>query len=235
MNKPVKTHLGICASFLLVAIVCSAQERNLPEKKPEPHTIEFTGPEEGWPPRPKGRTNVQQVRSKEILRSLTEAREAAIRRAALRDLRVRKLLGDRFAYISTDEVEPAKRRTRRPAGPLATRVTFYSHTNNVAVEVQMVGTRVRGVRRNEGFQPPEGAEEIATAIKLAQGDPRLRDHVGGLNSFAILTPASKGHPASGHRVLHVTFSKGEDLPPLYFAFVDLTDQKVLLVGGPIKD
>lgn len=233
MNKLLSARLGILSSFLMLGAVCSAQEEKLPEKAPELHRLEFAGPEEGWPPHPKRRTNVQQVQSKEIAGSLTDTHEAAIHQAALSDPGVRRLLGDRFAYVSADEIEPAKGKIRQPDEPVAVRVTFYSHTNNVAVEVQMIGTRVRSVRKREGYQPPAGTEEIAAATRYAHGDDRLRDKISGLNSFAIVTATSEKDPAFGHRILYVTFSrkKDEDMPAIYFAYVDLTDQKVLDAGS----
>ena len=95
----------------------------------------------------------------------------------------------------------------------------------------MSGTSVRSVQRKEGYQPPEGAEEIATAIRLAQLDKRLRDKVSGWNSTGILTAIRKGKPGFGHRVLYVTFSRSDAGPPNYYAFVDLTEGRVLVADS----
>lgn len=223
--------LGLLHALLILGAVCPAQEKT-PQKPPEVHTLEFTGPAEGWPPRVKGVTNVRQVHSKEMPASLTDEREAEIRDAALRDASVIKLLGTRFAYITIDLSEPEKCCPPRSTQvPLLTQLTFYSHSNNVAIEVQMSGTTVIGTRRLEGYQPPEGPEEIAAAIRLAQADPRIRDKVGGLNAFAMVSPGPEKYPVPRHRWLWVGFSKkGEDMPPIYSALVDLTEQKVATAG-----
>ena len=227
----VHLRLGLVAGILIVGALCNGQEKK-PEKAPEIHSLEFTGPEGGWPPKIKGATNVRQVYSKEIPGSLTNAREAELRDAALHDPSVLKLLGNRFAYITIDQVDPEKCCPPRSTQvPVLTQLTFYSHSNNVAVEVQMSGTTVVDARRDEGYQPPEGAEEIAAAIKLAQADPRLHDKVGGLNAFAMVSPGAEKYPLQRHRWLWVGFAKkGEDMPPIYSALVDLTDQRVTTAG-----
>lgn len=221
--------------LLVLLLLPLAGECQRPPKRqlpvpPEVHELEFTGPEEGWPPRPQEQTNVTEIVEEEIPGSLTDALEAEIRQAALDDKHVQKLLGDRFAYISTDEVESVKGRDRGPSDPLATRVTFFSHTNNVAVEVRMRGVEVESVQRKEGYQPTEGPDEISEAIALALSDRRLQGKVEGLNGDAILMILPKGKPGYGHRVLYVAFSQEEEDHALYFAIVDLTHRTVLSAG-----
>ena len=223
--------------FLLALLVfaggCerSTKKRMLPEKPPKAVQLEFTGPEEGWPPRPKGRENVAEVPWREIRGSLTDALEAEIRQAALQDTRVRELLGERFAYISTDEIEPSKDRSHDASEPLATRVTFFSHSNNVAVEVLMQGPKVESVKRREMYQPPEGREEIELAVALARRDGRLLEKVAGMRGDAIIIFPEKDQPGYGHRILYVSFSKEDDDVPFYSAVVDLTEKQVLLAGS----
>ncbi|MES1244242.1 MAG: hypothetical protein ABUT39_21735 [Acidobacteriota bacterium] len=197
---------------------------------PEIAVPEIAGPEAGWPPRPKGVTRFTPVPSREIPGSLTDELEAQIRQASQNDPRVRSLLGSRFAYIMTDEVDGPKESPRRPGEPLVTRVTFYSHANNVAVKVLMRGTEVMEAAQAAGYQPPEGREELEEAIALARRDERLRGQVEGLQGDAMLTWLERGQPGSGNRVLFVCFSKENDDRPAYTALVDLTTQQVLAAG-----
>jgi len=88
---------------------------------------------------------------------------------------------------------------------------------------------VQSVDRREGYQPPEGTEEIRAAIAMAERDPRLHDAVSGLQATAIVTYNPQFR---GHRVLHVSFSpRGEDVPiPRFYALVDLTNASVPIAG-----
>jgi len=220
-------------------LLAASQTQLEAQEPPSPPKLEFTGPDAGWPPRVKGATNVRIVGWQEAPGSLTDQVEARVRRAAERDARVRRELGERFAYISADEIEEGKGRRRDPARPLAVRVTFFSHSNNSAVEVTIRGGVVEGVARRPDDQPPEGVGEIAAAVALARRDSRLRGKVQGLTGHAILVSPDQGEPGYGHRVLTVTFRKraadvtvrrdAEELPR-YFALVDLSDQKVLAAG-----
>src|SRR5438105_3171003 len=84
------------------------QPKPLPAKPPKAASLEFTGPGEGWPPRPRDQANVKEVAWTEIAGGLTEQRAEQLRKAALRDASVRRLLGERFAYITTDTIESPK-------------------------------------------------------------------------------------------------------------------------------
>ena len=223
------------AMLCLVPAGCSRQAAQiLPEKPPEVTKQEFTGPSEGWPPQPRGRTNVRIVASTPIAGSLTVELQRQTVQAAVRDARVKDLLGDRFAHISTDEVEPIKDQPRVSNGLPPARVTFFSHANNVAVEALVQDARVITVTKREGYQPPEGREEIEAAVALAQRDDRLQSAVQGLRSNAIVTFATRRGVGYGHRLLYVSFWKeGEDITR-YFALVDLTDRKVLDAGLPAE-
>ena|GEM_PF-3071043 len=198
---------------------------------PKLQKLEFTGPEEGWPPRPKGRTNIKEVVSEEIPGSLTDAMEEGLRVAAIQDGRVRKLLGGRFTFIGADEIEPDKENPRQPSDPLITRLTFFSHTNNTAIDVRMKGTLVESATIQNGYQPLESGEEVGLAVALAREDGRLRGKLDGLGEVnGILVEPPKGSPGFGHRVIEVFFGKeGEDLPD-YHALVDINDAKVLVAG-----
>ena len=225
--------ITIVLAVMLPAVVIGCRkpkQPQLPAKPPEVVKQEFTGPQEGFPPKVKGRTNVAASSAQESNVRLTDALAVQTRDAALQDQRVRELLGSRFAYIDTDEIDTEKGQTANPNGPLATLVTFFSYEKNVAVLVRMSGLKVESATRKDGYQPPEGREEIIEAIALAGRDSNLRDRLQGLTGHAILTHTQAGRSGYGHRILRVTFRNGDEDVPRYFANVDLTDQKVLSAG-----
>ncbi len=222
------------ALLLPLGLACRKQQPQqalLPEKAPEVARQEFTDKQQGFPPKVKDRTNVRAIAAQELSTSLTDTLAVQTRDAALQDQHVRELLGARFAYITVDEIEPEKGQTVNPGAGLMTRVTFFSYANNAAVYVRMNGLRVEGTTSEQGFQPPEGRDEIKTAIALAGRDQGLRDKLQGLTGHAILSYTPQGQAGYGHRVLRVTFRNGDEDVPRYFAMVDLTDQKVLSAGA----
>ncbi len=204
------------------------KQSRLPSKIPVPPAIEFTKVEEGWPPRPQGRTNESYVSWTQRSAAFTESQEAGLRQAALQDAQVRAALGDRFGYITASEIEPDKAHPRSATEQAPVILTFYSYSNNVAIEVQIAGQKVEKVNRREGYQPPEGVEEVKAAIALALQDQRAAESVRNMRPTAILTYAESGREQQGHRVLHVSFSSPPDYVPQYYALVDLTANKVLV-------
>lgn len=236
MQVRLSTKILLLLNVVLFATVSCherpAEHKTLPEKIPTPPEVRFTAREEGWPPRPLGRTNVVDVPWTAHLAALTESRELELRKAATKDARVRTALGARFGYVTAAEVEPDKQRPSGATDALPVRLTFYSYTNNVAVEVVMRQGAVEEVTRREGYQPPEGADEIKAAIVLAQHDSRLAALVKGMHATAIVTYPEQGKPGYGHRVLHVSFSANgtEEEVPRYYALVDLTEQKIVIAG-----
>jgi hypothetical protein len=203
----------------------------LPCEIPKPPRLAFTGPGEGWPPRPVGQCDVRFLEAEAIPGALTEAFEAEVRRAALEDRLVRELLGERFVHIHTDELNSGKGRDCDMSRPLGTRLVFFSHTNNVAVEVEMQGLRVGEALTVPRFQPPEAMEEIEEAISIARADPRLSHHVRDLEAGALINMLNPEDPYHGLRVLWVTFfeagEREEEKPALFCAAVDIVNRRVL--------
>lgn len=234
-SRKVKQILTITITLLLLllGLACrkSQQQAQLPDKAPEVAKQDFTDKSQGFPPKAKDRTNVSAVAVQELQTGLTDARAVQIRDAALQDAQVRNLLGARFAYITVDEIEPEKGQTLDTSAGLITRVTFFSYTNNAAVYVRMNGQKVESSTRVDGFQPPEGREEIKAAVALASRDNNLANKLQGLTGRAILSYTPEGQPGYGHRVMRVTFRNGDEDVPRYFAMVDLTDQRVLSTGA----
>ena len=231
MHHEIRNALLLASSAVLIGVTgCHPRQAALPSTIPGPPEIQLSGRDQGFPPRPAGRTNVENVPYIEFRGALTVSREAQLRQAATQDARVRALLGERFGYIAANRSEADKEHRDLPAEALPFRLTFYSYSNNVAVDVLMKQDTVAEVARREGYQPPEGAEEIKEAIALAQRESRLSEAVKGMYATAILTAPGKGTPGYGHRVLHVSFTATADPEdvPAYYALVDLTERKVIV-------
>jgi hypothetical protein len=201
----------------------------LPMQAPPVRNLEFEGSPEGGPMRPKGRTAVTTVTPTAPRLAAPAAREEEMAQAALQNRQVRDLLGSRFTHISTETIMPGKNVTPAPE-LVRTRLTYFSYSKNVAVEVRMRGQEVESVNTRPGYEPPEGEDEIQMAIGLAKSDGRLQSQVESLTGHAILTSIDEGRPGYGHRVLWVTFAQGDSGNPIFSATVDLTDQKVLNAG-----
>ena len=134
--------LGLLAAIASVALGgCqkSEQKTALPEETPAVAELMFGGPEGGWPPLPIGAQNITLISSSEVPVTLTESLGVQHQQTALADTQVRQLLGERFVFIGADELESDKTERPQTVEDLATRLTFFSHANNVAVEVRMLG------------------------------------------------------------------------------------------------
>jgi len=226
----------ICSSsqdVLALQQESSKQQISAP-RVPESPVPRFTGLERPWPPAP-ARRRRERVRKpgNEIPGSLTIHLRRQIVETCSRSLRVHALLGDRFAFVGMDEVsnKQATGMARRSSSGPEVIVTYFSHTNNTAVRVRTAGVEILEVTRETSLQPAAGAEEIARAVTLARKDDRLKASVMYLEGGAILVVPSADQPGYGHRVLYVTFAKRLGMHVQDFAEVDLTDEKVLLVGN----
>jgi hypothetical protein len=181
---------------------------------------------------PIGATGITSVAYQQLPASvtLTVQLERQIRFAATQSPLVRNLLGPRFAYITTSPAELTKGGTNT-AGVLQTLVTFFSHSSNAPVVVNMSGTNVLSATATstDALNPPVGADEIAEALDLARSDPRLSGNVPGLLGTGLLAFLAPGQTGYGDRVVDVTFEMPTDPTPRYAAFVDLTTQSVLSV------
>lgn len=224
-------HLLIILIFTLGG--CSGERHLLPSKVPEITPQEFTGPSEGWPPQPKGRTNVQLVPSLPLREAFTDLSARQAREVAEADARMRTVLGSRFLHLSTNEAEPSKEektKGEKTKKSSVARVMFFSYANNAAVEALVRDNEVVEVRLRKNYQPPESQEEVKMAVGMAQGDSRLRDKVEGMKANAIVTFPNRGQAGHDHRVLYVSFWKGDEDITRYFATVDLTSNQVLDAG-----
>jgi hypothetical protein len=173
------------------------------------------------------RSNVHAVPWQPIPGALSAAYARSAQDVALQDTRVQALLGQRYAFIATQETYPPKGTLPNRTAPRQIRLIYFSHTHNVAVEIWLSGLQVERVARRERYQPPEGYTEIEEAIRLAVADPRISGQLQGLQQDAILILPPAGRPGYGNRVLDVIFTTSAGLAR-YHALVDLTQQRVLV-------
>lgn len=262
MNSKLTSHIVVVAGWVLGSffLSCSSIELTKIPKKPLPFhppplvELPLALPPEGGPRRPVDTMSPTTLSGPGPEIIIVETDQPALRATAEQDPAVKTQLGDRFAFINTEEVpadqclvtvqaddQATSRATERPAASeaLAYRLTYYSYTNNVAVHVCMENNRMSSVQRNpgEGYQPEEGEEEITAAIDLARADQRIAGEVQKLHGHAILTSPEEyryfwvsDEAGFGDRVFWVTFSEMPESLALYFARVDLTSQTVLDAG-----
>ncbi|NOU09832.1 MAG: hypothetical protein HOO98_07420 [Nitrospira sp.] len=215
------------------------QKTKLPEKSPSPHVLQFTGDDTAGHHKPKMVGAVSETavkRSTNALAVLTTNEVADLRKAAESDRRVMPLLGSRWAFIDADRIPPEGKVTfgccRETTGLV--RLGYYSYSQNVAVEVRMKESDVLSVVRLEGYQPPEGQQDVQRGIELAKADPRLAGKVEQLQGHGLLMQPDRGFfrndPGYARRTIWITFSNGQDGDPKYWAVVDLTEDKVLEAG-----
>lgn len=215
------------------------QKTKLPEKLPALNVLQFIGDDTAGHHKPRMAGAVSETalkRSTNTAAVLTTKEIAVLRKAAESDRRVTSVLGSRWAFIDADRL-PSEgkidfgccRLTTKPV-----RLVYYNYGQNVAVEVRMKEADVFSVARLEGYQPPEGSQDVERGIELAKADPRLAGKVEQLKGHGLLMQPDRGFfrndPGYAHRTIWITFSKGQDGDPKYWAVVDLTEDKVLEAG-----
>lgn len=222
-----------------IAIRVTEDLCNLRRNAPKEPVLRFTGPREGWPPKPCDQKDVKPVPFTKIPGSLSDEEMDKIIEAAVGDERVRLLLGERYACISDDLLSFRKSGGRDYSGQPRIRVLFFSYTNMIAVEITTLGANVENAFTLKGYQPPEGPQEVQQAIQIASNDERLKDKVRNLDAHGILLPLSEEQGKEQGRLIWVTFtdvsSTDEQLPALCAAIVDIIEQKVVLVRTDIYD
>ena len=106
MHREIRSAVLLALSAALLSITgCHPKQAALPSTIPSPPEIELSGRDQGFPPRPAGRTEVVDVPYSEFRGALTVSREAQLRQAATQDARVRAALGERFGYIAANRAE----------------------------------------------------------------------------------------------------------------------------------
>ncbi len=186
-----------------------------------------------------------------VTAALSPEEEDELQKAAAKDPRVIELLGQRYFFIEGHPFDEHRRKGKECCAPAPSqvRLTFYSYSNKVAVEVRMKDKAVVSATRREGYMPPEGEQEVKEAAELAGKDSRIKDQVQGLEAHALLWEPEGGllpsilgegwsgffnDPGYGRRVFLVTFERGKSGKPLFWAIVDVGEQKVLRAGEEPK-
>jgi len=215
-------------------------KKPLPPQPPTRHALAFTADETpGRHLKPKMAGTVADTtlkRSPNPSAMLTTAETAALRKAAEADPRVAGLLGNRWGFVEAQRVPPEGKVAFgccRDEARFA-RLTYFSYSQNVAVEVLLKEQLVMEAVRREGYVPPEGPQDVERGIALARADSRLAGRVESLQGHGLLMQPDIGFfrndPGYGHRTIWITFSQGQDGDPKFWAVVDLTDDRVLEAG-----
>jgi hypothetical protein len=218
----------------------AVQKAALPAVAPTAHPLDFADSNDETHVRPlvSSATNPTPVMSKPAPATLSPAEKGAFDAAARKDPRVAAALGTRAAFIDADvPTNDAKVDfgcCTAASGGRPALLTYYNYVDNVAVQVTVKNDVVQSIERRKGYVPPEGDEEIRAAIDLARRDARLGGRVQDLDGHALLMEPERGiiwnDAGYGHRVMWVTFERGTSGDPLFWAVVDLSDQRVLEAG-----
>jgi hypothetical protein len=211
----------------------------LPANVPTRHILAFTADESIGHIKPKMAGAIVEpavMRSPNQAAVLSESEIAAMRKAAEADPKVAALLGPRWAFLDADRLPPQGKVSFGCCRDQArlTKLTYFSYSRNVAIDVRMKDATVLQASRQNGYLPPEGFQEVQRGIELARADTRLSEKVQGLQGHGLLMQPDRGFfkndPGYEHRVIWITFSQGQDGDPKYWAQVDLTDDRVLDAG-----
>jgi hypothetical protein len=217
----------------------AVQKTALPAATPSAHPLDFTDAHDDAHLRPlvSSATNVSGVTSTQGPATLSSAEKDALDAAARKDPRVAAALGARSAFIDADLSTTEGKVDFGCCTPASGRravLTYYNYVENVPVQVTVKNDVVERIDRRSGYVPPEGDGEIRAAVDLARRDARLGRRVDGLDGHALLMEPERGiiwnDAGYGHRVLWVTFERGTSGDPLFWAVVDLSDQRVLEAG-----
>lgn len=256
LHKILVVTLGaMCTACAIPHEATPVTKTSLPSEPPKVHQLEFKSSQTrtGFPLKPSTETRAALAKPKtEMIEDVETATEKRARKAAEQNPRVRQELGEKFAYFETEsfpdmtdvcptmESDSGQQAPPTATGPI-TRLTYFSYSLNSTVIVCMQDEELISVGQMKEYQPPESLEEIEKAKKLARADDRLSGKLGNLTGHAILIEPESGwffdlfsDLGAGNRVLWVTFSKAEERDPLYWAVVDLTNEKVLDAGEEEK-
>lgn len=214
-------------------------KKPLPAQLPTRHALQFSSDESLEHIKPKMAGSALDAgisRSPNQAAVLSAADIAGLRTVAETNPRVMALLGERWGFIDADRVPPKRKASFGCCRTSArfTRLTYFSYTHNVAVDVRLKDSTLLEASRVEGYLPPEGPRDIQRGIELARADRRLAGKVQGMQGHGLLMQPDRGFfrndPGYGHRVIWITFSPGQGGDPKYWAQVDLTEDRVLDAG-----
>jgi len=242
-RPPILTLLTVMVAAMF-SVLCACQkgpteqqsEQQLPavEELSEVPDMEFTEFDAGWPPQVRGITDAELVPWDSLPGALTAELQVEILDRLFADEEVTDTLGERFAFIAAEAIGTGKENDLSPGF----NAVFFSHSNNSTVNVQLndaLETVAVETIEPSIYQPPAGPGEFEEAIGAArEALIELEFDLTDLQSDGILAhPSQRTSPKAyfyDRRVIYVSFSRGEDAPPSFFALVDLTNRKILDSG-----
>lgn len=152
---------------------------------------------------------------------MTGELEQEYRGIAARDAKVKRLLGERFAYSYLETIDPPKGQER---DSVHVKLWFFSHSNTMSVWVKMKNAAVYDSGESE-VAIPEGKDEVDAAVEMARQDPALSGRLNDLTGGGMLAVPVEGASWLNHRVIEVHFYDANKVSK-YLAMVDLTTQRV---------
>lgn len=146
-------------------------------------------------------------------------------------LLVKRVLGERYAYIRLDPVDPPKGKEKDAYEAV---LTFFSYTENKGAEVHMKNEQIISAKLVD-IWPTEGLSEVLEAVEIARNSEQLRGRVNDLEAGGMLAQLVTGKEAwIGRRVIDVRFFTPVESVSMYYATIDLTN-KTVLAAGPVDE
>ena len=219
-------YLGVFCLTLLYSSANFAQTQQHDHSDHNHNDDRFTAIGESWPPQPSNIENVIWL-TPAVTNTNVQGRMPRIEAVAASDPQVNELLGERYVVIGTES------ENKKNAPSNAIRVTYFSHSNNLTLEVSMSNQAVASIDIIEpvDYQPPLTAIEVAEAIALAQADlvEQGFTDAAALEGYGILALKGDNNVSDFYntRVVYVSFHAHVDARPEYVALVDISNQVVL--------
>ncbi len=211
---------------------------NLEQIKATTHFLNQFDKEKGWPPIVYSKSSKLFIPQDSGFNTpdIKLFKEATA--SALSNKKIVKILGSHWIHVVTQHISQMHYKYKgatKQVKPFEFRVIFYSYSLKQAVEVFIDQKKKLTINANLEIYITATYEEVQLAIKLAKSDKRISGYVSKLEAGAILESLTdKKHPSFGHRVIRIMFTKTYDkfkeLPPLFYAKVDMNEEKVLIAG-----
>ncbi|MFM2400467.1 MAG: hypothetical protein RL341_2624 [Pseudomonadota bacterium] len=161
---------------------------------------------------------------------VADAREK-FRAVAVSHPRVKELLGERFALLSSGWLDPDKDQDERAeANSDRYQLVFYNYSRNqvVTAVTTSTGELVDATARTVKVQPAESHEEVQAAADIVRAHPRHGPATKGLRARGIQTEGR-----GDHRFLYLTFYQENSKRAAYEATVDMTAGKIV-AARPVR-
>ncbi len=225
--------IGLLFSFTPIAARLPKQITQLFSSHHHSSTDRFTRIGTEWPPQPKQMENVVWLGKHSNNRNVNQTLRSVGLAATARQFSNDDIheLGDRFTFVGTKKSGDKRLQSSQQT------MTFYSHSNNATVEVEVSQGDIQNVTQinPSKYQPPLTDDEVKEAVNIARttlsedGFDRIQQLEGyGILAFKPLSEISSGDPGFyDTRVVYVSFHEHIDARPEFIAWVDLTEQIVI--------